>query len=76
MVLFSSVGAFTVPAWQSLMSDYIPVKKRGKYFGWRNKVQGAVAIPIRPQECLAVVMPFVGGDAAIGWGKCAWVDRG
>ena len=46
MVMFSSVGAFTVPVWQSLMSDYIPVKKRGKYFGWRNKLQGAVAITV------------------------------
>ena len=46
IVLFSSAGAFTVPAWQSLMSDYIPVKKRGKYFGWRNRLQGGVAIVV------------------------------
>ncbi len=45
-VIYSSFGAFSVPAWQSLMSDYIPVKKRGKYFGWRNKLQGTLTILI------------------------------
>ncbi len=44
VMIFSSFGAFAVPAWQSLMSDYIPVKKRGKYFGWRNKMQGTLTI--------------------------------
>jgi MFS family permease len=44
VTVYSSFGAFAVPAWQSLMSDYIPVKKRGKYFGWRNKLQGTLTI--------------------------------
>ncbi len=43
---YASCGAFAVPAWQSLMSDYIPVKKRGKYFGWRNKLQGTLTISV------------------------------
>ena len=43
-VLFMSFGAFAVPAWQSLMSDYIPVKKRGEYFGWRNRLQGIFTV--------------------------------
>ncbi len=46
VTVFTSFGAFAVPAWQSLMSDYIPVKKRGKYFGWRNKLQGTLTIII------------------------------
>ena len=46
VTFYSSCGAFAVPAWQSLMSDYIPVKKRGKYFGWRNKLQGSLTILI------------------------------
>ena len=46
VTLHTSLGAFAVPAWQSLMSDYIPVKKRGKYFGWRNKLQGTLTILI------------------------------
>jgi MFS family permease len=44
VTLFNSLNAFAVPSWLSLMSDYIPVKKRGKYFGWRNKILGAVTI--------------------------------
>ncbi len=45
-IVFASFGAFAVPAWQSLMSDYIPVKKRGQYFGWRNKLQGILNITV------------------------------
>jgi hypothetical protein len=26
------------------MSDYIPVNGRGKYWGWRNKILGMVAV--------------------------------
>ncbi len=46
VILFMSFGAFSVPAWQSLMSDYIPVKKRGKYFGWRNRLQGIFTVTV------------------------------
>lgn len=44
--VFTSFGAFSVPAWQSLMSDYIPVKKRGQYFGWRNRLQGILLVAV------------------------------
>ena len=44
--VYTSFGAFAVPAWQSLMSDYIPVKKRGKYFGWRNRLQGILTVSV------------------------------
>lgn len=42
--LFTSLNAFAAPVWSSLMSEYIPYKMRGKYFGWRNKVLGIVTI--------------------------------
>jgi len=42
--LFTSLGAFAGPAWSSLISDYLPYKSRGKYFGWRNKILGIVTI--------------------------------
>ncbi|MFH0790332.1 MAG: MFS transporter [Candidatus Omnitrophota bacterium] len=42
--LFTSFNAFAAPVWSSLMSEHIPYKMRGKYFGWRNKVLGAVTI--------------------------------
>ncbi len=44
VTLFNIFGAFSLPAWQSLMSDYLPYNKRGRYFGWRNKVLGAIGI--------------------------------
>jgi MFS family permease len=45
LVTLSNVfGAFALPGWQSLMTDYLPRNKRGRYFGWRNKVLGAVTI--------------------------------
>jgi len=44
VTLFNIFGAFSLPAWQSLMTDYLPYNKRGRYFGWRNKVLGGVTI--------------------------------
>jgi MFS family permease len=37
-------GGLAGPAWGSLMSDYIPAGKRGRYFGWRNQLVGAVTV--------------------------------
>ncbi len=44
VTLFNSFNALATPAWASLMSNYIPYKKRGRYFGWRNKVLGVVTV--------------------------------
>jgi MFS family permease len=44
VTLFTSFNAFAVPAWSSLISDHIPNKRRGSYFGWRSKILGIVAI--------------------------------
>lgn len=37
-------GGLAGPAWGSLMSDYVPARKRGRYFGWRNRTVGAVTV--------------------------------
>jgi len=44
ITLFTSFNAFAGPAWSSLMADHVPVKSRGRYFGWRNKIFGIVTI--------------------------------
>jgi MFS family permease len=46
MLLITSAlcGGLAGPAWGSLMSDYIPSSKRGRYFGWRNRTIGAVTV--------------------------------
>ncbi len=44
VTLFSSFGAIAFPAWASLMSDYIPVQSRGRYFGWRSKIMGIITV--------------------------------
>jgi MFS family permease len=44
VTLFTSLNAFTIPAWSSLMADHLPFKSRGRYFGWRNKTLGIVTI--------------------------------
>lgn len=44
VTLFSSFQAIAGPAWASLMSDYIPVRSRGRYFGWRSKTLGVITI--------------------------------
>ncbi len=37
VILFAASGAIANPAWGSLMSDLVPEKNRGDYFGWRNR---------------------------------------
>ena len=44
LILAALSGGLAGPAWGSLMSDYIPSSKRGRYFGWRNRTVGAVAL--------------------------------
>lgn len=44
VTLFASFNAFTIPAWSSLMSDHVPHKSRGRYFGWRSKILSIVII--------------------------------
>ena len=42
LILSAACGGLAGPAWGSLMSDYVPAFKRGRYFGWRNRTVGAV----------------------------------
>jgi MFS family permease len=44
LVLFVSAGSLAGPAWGSLMTEYIPKEKRGRYFGWRNRIVGLVHV--------------------------------
>ena len=44
VTLFTSFGAFAVPAWMSLMSNLVEENKRGEYFGWRNRRLGFVIV--------------------------------
>src|SRR5690348_4223073 len=44
LILAVMCGGLAGPAWGSLMSDYVPAKKRGQYFGWRNRSVGAVTV--------------------------------
>ena len=44
LILVAMCGGLAGPAWGSLMSDYVPAKKRGRYFGWRNRSVGAVTV--------------------------------
>ncbi len=44
LVFFSASGAMAGPAWGSLMTDYIPKRKRGSYFGWRNRMLGFINV--------------------------------
>ena len=44
LAVFFASGAMAGPAWGSLMTDYIPQRKRGSYFGWRNRMLGFVNV--------------------------------
>lgn len=44
VVLFTSFGAFSGPAWASMMADLVNTNRRGEYFGWRNKTLGFIIV--------------------------------
>ena len=44
LILVAMCGGLAGPAWGSLMSDYVPAGKRGRYFGWRNRTVGGVTV--------------------------------
>jgi len=44
LILAAMCGGLAGPAWGSLISDYVPAKKRGQYFGWRNRTVGTVTV--------------------------------
>lgn len=43
-IFFTGFGALSLGAWLSLISEYIPMNKRGVYFGWRNRALGFIAV--------------------------------
>jgi len=44
MTMYTGFNALTSPAMSALLSDYIPSRMRGKYFGWRNKIMSIILI--------------------------------
>lgn len=62
VTLFASCNAFAAPAWAGLMSEYIPPKMRGRYFGWRNKIMISVTVAA---SCLAGAILHYSGDAPL-----------
>ncbi len=64
-VIYMSFGAFAVPAWQSLMSDTIPTKKRGQYFGWRNRLQGILTVTV--SVLAGLLLHFFGKQSLMGF---------
>jgi len=65
VVAYTAIGAFCFPAWSSLMSEYIPVRSRGKYFGWRSKACGLVVVG--SNMCAGVVLWLFGRGNAVGF---------
>lgn len=44
VTLYVSLNTFSLPAWSSLVSEYIPAGARGRYFGWRNRTLGLIIV--------------------------------
>lgn len=44
VTLYALFGNIAGPAWGSIMSQYVPIKRRGSYFAWRNRIFGTVAL--------------------------------
>ncbi|HCJ67246.1 MAG TPA: hypothetical protein DHV62_08000 [Elusimicrobia bacterium] len=44
VTLYALFGNIAAPAWGSIMSQYVPMTRRGSYFAWRNRIFGTVAL--------------------------------
>ena len=44
VILYSVFGSFSGPAWASIMTQYLPKDKRGRYFSWRYKLHGLITL--------------------------------
>ncbi|MBF0318852.1 MAG: MFS transporter [Nitrospirae bacterium] len=44
VTLFAGLGALSQPAWASMLSELVPKKRFGRYFGWRNRIMGFIAV--------------------------------
>lgn len=44
VTLFTALNTTAGPVWLGLMGEYIPSNKRGRYFGWRNRIMMIVTI--------------------------------
>jgi MFS family permease len=67
ILLFTITSCFNMlatPAWASLISEYIPEKRRGEYFGWRGTTLGLVYGG--SMLCAGVVLHFF--NQSLFWG--------
>ncbi|MBN1823946.1 MAG: MFS transporter [Endomicrobiales bacterium] len=44
VTMYTLANSLTVPPWTSIMSQYVPVRKRGEYFSWRQRICGTITI--------------------------------
>ena len=44
VTLFNVTGAYALPSWNSILSDYVPERKRGDFFGLRNRWMGLITV--------------------------------
>src|SRR5499427_5387708 len=68
LIAAAMCGGLAGPAWGSLMSDYIPSSKRGRYFGWRNRTVGAVTLG---SAVMSGLILYLSGDVSHRAGFCA-----
>ena len=44
LTFFNVAGAYAAPAWSSILSDCVPEKERGNFFGLRNRWMGFITV--------------------------------
>jgi len=53
MTLFTGFNTLTGPVYAALLSEYVPFKMRGRYFGWRGRMMSLITI------CCSLVAGFI-----------------
>ena len=66
-VAFRMLNNLIGTAWGSLMSEYLPPRRRGRYFGWRSRVVGMAGVG---GVALGGLVLFLMKGISLSWGFC------
>ena len=66
-VAFRVLNNLIGTAWGSLMSEYLPPRRRGRYFGWRARVVGMAGVG---GVVLGGLVLFLMKKVSLSWGFC------
>lgn len=66
VALYYIGGQFSAPPWSSLISDLVPERRRGRFFGWRTRLMSIFTFA--SLAAAGIALEFFEQRALAGWG--------